>query len=250
MLADNCPRGLGYQELMRRAAQVEVSQRNSLHLRLTIHQSLSNEVMKKHLACAVQVRQLLNACDDCDRPLMPQSRPSEHPAQDTVMDIDSVRAQTDSPATAATESYRTADNATGAPAADSMMQDAAPVPDEHHAAGVAAARRFAGLVLGKLAVRGHARLVARALWQTMRLHMAPGSQHAASEDGRERHSSKLRAAGSAMAADVPTWGDATSLGTAGTSVPCLTHLRYPVFAWNVEQSMGPSSPYHRADPVT
>ena len=176
--------------------------------------------------CALQVRQLLNACDGCDRALMPQSRPSEHPAQDTVMDIDSVRAQTGSPATAATEPHRTADDATGAPAADGMVQDAAPVPDEHHATGVAAARGFAGLVLGRLAVRGHARLIARALWHAMRLHMAPDSQHVTSEHGVEQHLAVELAAGSAGAAGIPIWADVNSVGTAGTTVPYHAHSHY------------------------
>lgn len=72
----------------------------------------------------------------------------------------------------------------------------------------------AGLVAGKLAVRGHARLVARALWHAMRLHVVPPNSGADKRTDNARDASGSASINPAAA----IWGAPASLGPAGAYV--------------------------------
>ena len=89
-----------------------------------------------------------------------------------------------------------------------------------NSAGSTAEASFAGLVLGKLAVRGHARLVSRALWHAMRQHVVASS----GAGDRTNASDMSRSAG--VVSGAATWGAPASLGPAGASAvlqpPCIT----------------------------
>ena len=130
------------------------------------------------------------------------------------MDIDSAAAEANGAASAATALHLMADGANTAHAVDNAAMDASTAVDASHAAYTAAMRSFTGMVIGKLAVRGHARLVARALWQSMRQRIM-----LCCESTEEQDSGVRGANGSAKVPDVPAWGDSASLGAAGTSTP-------------------------------
>ena len=89
-----------------------------------------------------------------------------------------------------------------------------------HGAGSASAEAsFAGLVVGKLAVRGHARLVARALWHAMRPHAVP----IGGADNGTDVADASKSAGTAPSA--VTWAAPASLGPAGASAAAAWSLR-------------------------
>ena len=131
----------------------------------------------------MQVRQLIQACEPSQTA---QPSPADRaPAPDAPMHLDSTGLPLDSDEAAASR----VGNGTSSTAEAS----------------------FAGLLIAKLAVRGHARLVARALWQAMRPHVVPNSS------GADMHIDAARDASSSLGAAprAVTWGAAASLGPAG-----------------------------------
>jgi hypothetical protein len=159
------------------------------------------------------------------------------------MDIDSSAAETNSAATAAIAPHLTAAGADTACAMNNTATDASTVVTVKHAANSAAVRSFAGLLLTKVAVRGHARLVARALWHAMRQRITSHEQRVAPEHGEEQRSGASHIRASVVVASAPAWGDFASLGIAGTLALrrpfCMT---YTVPSWQWQQPVNASRP--------
>ena len=112
-----------------------------------------------------------------------------------------------------------------APMPEVLAADGAATSDGGNAGGSAAEDSFAGLVIGKLAVRGHARLVARALWHAMRLRVVPGSGLPTA--GAEK-STGIDSADSSAGTASPSaaiWGAPASLGPAGASAAGLALIK-------------------------